>query len=215
MKFYDYLNERNNITDIKKINMLIQRNCKQYLNTIKGLPAPFARAADEHLYFDQKIVRKDREPKGTDPEIFKKFNMWLQKNGHNRRDKSFSAINPKYINNLFGGNEYYVFPIGRFNYTWIDAYDINMEDEKTGWSMWTLDVEFGDKDSIIIDLKKPFKDYFHTDKGIKTAYKKGYETWINCKYYYRINMFYYEWDSKDQVIKEKGDGFLKKLTKGD
>jgi hypothetical protein len=51
-------------------------------------------------------------------------------------------------------------------------------------------------------LKKPFKDYFHTNKGIDIAYKNQYETWFNCKkyLYLKLNDSEYEWHNKKQMV---------------
>ena len=39
-------------------------------------------------------------------------------------------------------------------------------------------------------MNKPFADYFHTNKGFDTAYRKGYEIWFKCKSYYYVNYNY-------------------------
>jgi len=66
----------------------------------------------------------------------------------------------------------------------MDSKDMNMDDSKTGWNSETVDYyDFGNDefdDSLYGErfrdnLKKPFKDYFHTDKNINTSINKEYE----------------------------------------
>ena len=150
-----------------------------------------------------KEVRKNRKPRGMDKLTFKKFNTWLLKNGHNKRDESFSVGNPTKVNMSIFGPLYYVFPIGKFSYSWAETQDINKYDTRTGWGSLTVDSFF---DPIVDDyhseLEKPFEEYFYTDTGIKKAYDNGYELWINCKkyYYFKIDPELIYWNKKNQKL---------------
>jgi len=129
----------------------------------------------------------------------------LQKNGHNRRDNSAIAA---YVEPRIFGRPYYIFPMGKFSYSWIEAEDVNIDDWRTGWGRSTTNyyVFWNDemKNGVTTRLKKPFKDYFHTDEGIETAAKKGYEVWFNCKRYMFISSggSKYGWHVKKKIMIE-------------
>lgn len=206
MRLYNYLNEMD-VLDlsnmISDMNDKIEQDCKPYLSLIKG-KNPLARglkAAKDKVGIKQ--VRKDRVPSGMDYETFKKFNKWLQDNNHNKRDKSIS-VSPKPEGlEMFAGSSgiiAYVFPIGKFSYSWIKAKDVNIHDPKTGWDdemLWDLLWDYEDEE---------FENFFFTDEGFNTAYKNGYEIWINAnKYYYvaidALQTVKMSWDTKDQRFK--------------
>ena len=209
MKFYKYLNEQTYIKEAIEINDLIYSNCRPYLRLIDQLDGKLIkRGLDVTESFGEKRVRKDRRPLGMSYDIFKLFNEWLEKNGHNRRDRSVSASSK--VNELFG-KEYYFFPIGDFSYSWLESKDVNMDDRRTGWYQTAPDEYFQDPenfdDDYKISLDKPFADYFHTDRGISRAYDKGFEIWFNCDKYYYVDPIYYEWDNKEKIFIDKVDHY--------
>lgn len=209
MKFYKYLNEQTYIKEAIEINDLIYSNCRPYLRLIDQLDGKLIkRGLDVTESFGEKRVRKDRRPLGMSYDIFKLFNEWLEKNGHNRRDQSVSVSSN--TNELFG-KEYYFFPIGDFSYSWLESQDVNMDDRRTGWYMDAVAEFFDDPYNFDRDihyrLDKPFADYFHTDRGISRAYDKGFEMWFNCDMYYYVDPVYYEWDNKEKIFIDKVDHY--------
>jgi len=170
---------------------LIKKDCKYYLNLTKNT-GPFNRAVSEHSQPNELIKKKtrtDRQSLGMDQEPFKEFNNWLGKNGHVRRDKSASASSAGPILSSFG-TVYYFFPIGKFNYTWVRADDINTHDTRTGWDANEVQMffdydDYEEEDEII--RRKKFPKYFTTNKGIEIAHKNKYEIWFDCKEYYLVN----------------------------
>lgn len=197
MKFYNWLNEE---TNVDEINKAIQKDCQPYLRLIKQINNNiFTRSMeDTRANFGKKKVRKNRKPQGMKSDIFKKFNKWLQKNGHNRRDKSVSVSAES--SELFGARQLF-FPIGKFSYSWISAKDVNVSDKVTGWYNVAVDDYFLNPE--LLDLDKSFAKYFHTDEGISTAYKNNFEVWFNCDAYYYVETIFHEWDTDNKQIIKK------------
>lgn len=200
MRLSRYINE-DIIDDVEKIhsfNESIHKKCKPYLNLIKG-----KRPLIRQMYMDEigiKKVRQDRASRGMGSYQAAVLNNWLQENGHVRRDKSVICISRPHLN--FGRN-YYIFPIGKFDYTFVESEDINFNDRDTGWYRDTVsDAIRLDFELSKPDLKKPFKDYFHTNKKFNMAYDLEYEMWIKCKEYYYI--VEWAWDENKQIILYKG-----------
>ena len=188
MRLYKYINEKDVLdlnNEIGDMNDKIQENCGPYLKLIKGKD-PLARGMKTTTDdTGVKQVRKDRESKGMSEDIFKEFNQWLEKNGHNRKDKSISVLSNPINLGMFAGSGIiaYVFPIGKFSYTWIKATDVNM-DSKTGWDENAVEMYLrNDTDTT----EKGFENYFFTDKGFDKAYRAEWEIWINCDYYYFVS----------------------------
>lgn len=200
MKFLNYITEnlREDMT-IEEINSLIQKDCGYYLNLIKN-DHIFKRGLQKHINLHgKKQVRQDRKPRGMNSDAFKKFNKWLDQNGHVRRDKAVIAANISdgLFENLFG-NVYYIFPIGKFDYTWLMAEDMNIKDYKTGWYEYAVENFFtqGEKtfdDDPKINLNKPFREYFTTNKNWYVAWKNKYEIWFSCKEYYYFDSRSFKW----------------------
>ncbi len=187
--------------DVDEFNSLLQKNCKPYLQLIKSLKHPFIREMTIDNKMGIKQVRQDRQPKGTDRIVFRRFNDWLQKNGHNRRDNSAIA---SFVAPGIHGWAFYIFPMGKFNYTWIEAKDVNIAVDTTGWKQYATDNYNFDIDKYeggSERLKKSFKDYFTTDSGYDKAARNGYEIWFNCKQYLFVQVVSpYEWDKKTQTM---------------
>ena len=202
MRLIHYINEGlGEIIELspKEQTILIKKDCKHYLNLTKST-GPFNRAVGEIITTTEiikKKVRLDRTSLGMNQGVFDKFNKWLQKNGHIRRDKAVSASSSGPSLQKFG-NVGYFFPIGKFNYTWVKTKDINMDDIKGGWRQNEVDLFFfnqeieykhqipTNKEFIELSIKN-FPKFFTTNKGIETAHKNKFEIWFDCKEYYIVN----------------------------
>jgi hypothetical protein len=200
MRFINYLNEG---VREDEINDLIQKDCKYYLNLTKG--NIFTRGMTiGPRQFGKKEVRQDRIPKGMNQDTADNFNKWLKENGHLTRHNAVIAISPKDPSSIsmyteFGKN-HWIFPIGKFSYTWIESKDVNISDKRTGWDDMVIDQLFNPRMTVTDDLlPKPFEQYFHTNKGIKVAYRNQYEIWFNCKEYYYVKIDKFWWDGKQLI----------------
>ena len=201
----------------------IEKKCKPYLSLLKGKEPLYrglhdisdARATqveDEDdiinrtgvgLGYGIKKVRKDRIPKGTQKANFKILNKWLGSHGHARRDQSISVTADKLQSDFFGANSW-VFPIGKFDYSWVKSPDFNHSNNNTGYKTCGQGNIFqylkafysGTLDD---ESRQGNLDFFiTTNKGFEEASRKGYEIWIDCKQYYYILVrnkdgFKYEW----------------------
>ncbi len=199
MRLQQYINESYEYRsdDIDIINNYISKNCKPYLNLIKG-KNPLYRGMDSQT-FGVKKVRQDRKNKGyLEKELFVKFNDLLQLNGHNRRDNVVICTSNMNWASSFGMDVYMIFPIGNISYSWVESKDFNKNDTSTSWDyryprLLVKDQQF--------NSKVPVMDFFHTDTGFNTAYDKGYEFWIKCKeYFYVMDDDSIVWDEKYQEI---------------
>ena len=180
------------------IQEILNKECKKYIKLLKQHNLkPFYRGIYEHVNKGEsyrKKVRQDRKPSGTPDNEFEMFNRWLSKNKHTRRDKSVSVTSSLWNAETFG-NGYYFFPIGKFNYTWIKAKDLNLDDERTGWEWSFMNYIFDYEEdystevgkNLVRKVKKVFPTYFTTNKGIEIAWKNSYEIWFDCKSYYVVN----------------------------
>lgn len=188
MRLQRHINERVSFISSEDINEAIHKNCKPYLKLIKGKNTLW-RGLDTDLNMGEKQVRKDRYPYGMTRKEADHINNWLGKNGHNRRDQSVLCTSDRGWAETFG-QEYMIFPVGKFSYTWLKAQDANMDDMYTGWStdhLWAP--------------PEILEKYFTTDKGFDTAYTKMYELWINCKSYYYAWWQVGVWDKRAQIIR--------------
>ena len=167
----------------------------------------------------KKEVRQDREPKGMPIHHAKALNQFLVANKHVDRSKAMLATSNEAIAAIFG-KVYYVFPIGKFNYTWFNSKkesDVNFdylfkraleEYEKRGRILSILHNSKSGK-NFSKDIKQQeewrnkaeneLKPYFITNKRINAALREGKEIWFDCKSYYYI---YQDWISAAD-LKEK------------
>ena len=195
MRLKDYLNEQKMqlvTTDYdEKIN-IIKRDCKYYLKLLKG-KKPMVRGMKADIIdnndMTKKQVRQDRRPKGMSTRTANAFNKWLEENGHVRRDRSvFLTSGIDFIKSMHG-EPYYIFPIGKFNYTWVKAKDVNLTDGFTGWDAVYVEAYFRDDfNRDLIDGLDDFPKFFFTNTGFDTAYNEKYEIWMDCKEYYFIKL---------------------------
>ena len=202
MSIKDFLNEGISSID-GNVNDFIKQHCKQYLKLIKG-KTPLYRGMNRfNMSIGIKDVRQNRMPRGMSIVSFKEFNKWLKKNKHITRDKSVIATSNKGNVKQFGYS-YYIFPMGKFNYTWVLSKDINLNDKKTGWHANAVE-DYQEKPKTFdtdheTKLSRPFEQYFQTNHGFDIAYKKGYEIWFDCKKYVFVDNDDYWWDILQGVI---------------
>ena len=113
-----------------------------------------------------------------DTEILK----WDLKKIIDDRSKSiFAGSDPTRLF-LFSKNIYEIFPIGKFNYTFIKVTDINMSGGKYDNEIMAL--KNYDMEGDPFDYLDNIDDVIKTNKGIKEAHDKKYEIWFDCKKYY-------------------------------
>lgn len=177
----------------QKIIDLVNKDCQFYMKLNPNFKTnPLYRGIKgsslDILDMGMKATRTDRRPKGMDSLVFKVFNKWLSDNGHLIRSNSVSVSSDKKSAGMFG-NAYVIFPIGKFDYTWVKSKDINISDIRTGWK------DFNIEDALWDDIKgrkgeydreeaKKLSGYFKTNNGIDEAITNGYEIWMNPKQYY-------------------------------
>ncbi len=121
--------------------------------------------------------------------FFKALNQWLAKNGHADRSKSVS-VTSDYETAAYFGQPYWVFPIGKFKYTFVPSKDFN--DDSVYWSgdsmvTYLKYYEAGELDQFNAMNEFDPNRAFTTNKGFVMAIKKQYEIWIQCKQYYYID----------------------------
>ncbi len=189
MRLNNYLNEGN--YELEEFNELIKKDCKYYLDLVDN--CIFTRGMHPGRILGKKTVRQDRTPKGMEDDIFKKFNKWLVDNGHLKRDNVVIASSLNKPVTMFGRN-HYIFPIGKFNYTFVKTEDINISSSKSGWHQDTVE-EYFENPKTFDKLPVPFHTYFVTNKHIKKAYQHQFEIWFDCKEYYFANWAEYAWSS--------------------
>jgi hypothetical protein len=190
MKLQKYLTEkyRNETKDIDKIYDKLKKDCAPYISMLKSNNIkPFIKGIMKN---QSGLIKKDtqayRSPRGMMPWVADEFNRWLEKNKHNTRNGSVIATSNRKVAEDFG-ILYWVFPIGELKYTWVDTKDINVTDPRTGWYNFAVEdyLNFtGPEDHRVQKMKKPFPDYFHTNKDIKKAYNYWNEIWFSCDKYY-------------------------------
>ena len=209
MRLLHYINESviQEIDSVDDFNELMHKNCKPYLKLIQGKDHPLYRGMSSyHGWMGEKKVRQDRIPKGMGSYQAALLNTWLKSKGHVRRDKAVMASSSSHVR--IHGDRYFIFPIGKFDYTWIRANDINIDDPLTGWYQGAVQdaIEYGFDDMKDYKrLPKEFDEYFYTNKGFNIAYEEGYEIWMNPKSYYFAREGRFEWDryAKEIISSER------------
>ena len=208
MRFYSYINEKQSYVD--EYIETIKKDCKPYLDLLKKERIGFFyRGAYTSKPFEKKDVRKNRKPQGTKKSVFVEINKLLEKNKHVRRDQSIMVTSDKNWAKGFGNMVYMVFPIGRFDYSWISLIDFNkIQSEAFAYNFAGPesmgDYLFGEFDLISDKEKKEIEDYLlgmiTTNKGIKKAYVNGFEVWMNPKSYYLLLPYY---DSDEETMRKE------------
>lgn len=178
----------------KEIATLLKRDCSYYMGVhrdFKKMPLYKGLVVGSASGFDIgdvgiKNTRVNRTPKGMDMERFKAFNKWLELKGHVKRDNSISLTSVM-KNTFMFGTPYMVFPIGRFDYTWVKSRDVNLNDQSTKWDIDDLYImlrRMATGKDVDKELVSKVEKFFHTNKGIGDAIYGGYEIWMNPKQYY-------------------------------
>jgi hypothetical protein len=197
MRLLNYISESKAIvvaTDFTDMIEILKKDCKSYLKMLGG-SMPFMKGIRElqgHGLVKKK-TNEVRKTKGMFPSTAKRLNVWLKKNNHTTRDGSVIVSSDRERLNYFG-TAYYVFPIGKVDYTWVESRDINLYDGRTGWGEMGVEIFFKNPDTFDDDyktrLRKPFGKYFHTNSGWKKAQNFGYETWFKCEEFYLLRSDY-------------------------
>ena len=149
MRLQNYITEYNDkkITDDwEKVIKILKKECSQYLKESKG--EWFLRGIDSRVIGTNELgyaeIRKNRKSKGTPDKSFKKFNKWLQKNGHVRRDQAISATSDDTHIFLGAGNtSTVIFPVNGYKYTFVKAKDINGDYDYNDWYSTIVEDYFG------------------------------------------------------------------------
>jgi hypothetical protein len=201
----------------------IKKDCKPYLGLL-GSKTPIFRGMYGHssewkyeemkddltTKYGLKSVRQDRQgisnisnqdlatgeqgqwgaKKGT---FFKALNEWLAKNGHAERNKSISCTTDYEAASYFG-QPYYIFPIGKFKYTFVRSKDFN--EKSIHWSPeeFVTYIRYW-KAGTAGKLDFNADRLFSTNKNFNEAYRKEYEIWFQCKSYYYID----SWQNWDRI----------------
>ncbi len=167
----------------------IEKECKPYLKLLKGR-SPMIRGMKNTDDMGVKPVRKDRTSKiGNSKETVKDINDYMDYIKAARRDRSVIAISEftSRMSQMFG-QPYWIFPIGGFKYTYIEAADFNygsnnfnstsflgyVKDRR--WEDYDMDDYGWDREGIVVN------------RDFDEAYNKGYETWFECDRYYYISL---------------------------
>lgn len=176
--------------DSEKTLKLLKKDCSPYLSLLRSNNImPFVKGVRINVKKEgllKKDTRVDRKSQGMSQHFADKFNKWLIDNNHVPRTSSVICTSDRQNAQEFG-LLCYIFPIGKIEYTWAETKDINRNNAKTGWYSYAVEdyVRYtGSEENRVLKMDKPFPDYFHTNKDIKTAYKNGYEVWFKCKSYY-------------------------------
>lgn len=186
MKFYHYINEQ----ELDEHINLIKKDCSYYLNLLDkhNLENPFYRGILTDAFFTRKQVRKNRQPKATNIEAFNEINDYFEDKGHVRRDNSVIATsNEKWVQ-IFG-NLYMIFPIGKFDYSWIKLPDFNVlksykkiSEDARSFIKGVIPEDDDKIESILAEIEP----LITTNKGVDRAHKKGFEIWFSCSEYYLL-----------------------------
>lgn len=197
-RFEKYLIEKT--TDEEFVES-VQRDCKFYLNLLRGKTA-FLRSMHSNAALGTKKVRKDRMPRGMTEKVFHLLNKFLEENGHLKRDNvvfanSSRTVLEKYFDDA---DIYAIFPKGKFNYTWFKSVDVNVYyhgkwDPDIMYAYFTKkgpDRVYGmtEKERLVFEAK--LKEMFVTNKNIHIPHEKGFEIWFDCKEYYYLRLPFYE-----------------------
>ena len=205
MKLYNYLNEEDWFIEYDKNNIIekIKKECSFYLNII-----------DKKYFFRRSILCVDNDfslintkKRNTGYGYFHKkndfeeLNNFFKSNKITTRDNSIFCSSSK--NNAVDNDDkslyFFIFLIGKFNYSWIKSSDFNISSKN--WKIEILEY-YIKKIELNSYIKKFFNEYdnnkliklcekyvlenIYTNKNIKEAYLNKYEIWFDCKKYYAI-----------------------------
>lgn len=212
MRLIQYINEDVKVisNDVDTTVNILNERCSYYIKLLKsnGIKTPFLRGfytnIRDNYILARKSVRQDRRSQGMFVTEYKNLNNFLEESGHVRRDKSV-IFSSDYHRAVEFGIPHFMFPEGKFNYTWIYSGDINIprlfhtpsdaNSLKTfleGYNLFKkhdFDVRELEKINTYDDIpySKILKDVeklFVTNKNIRECHIKKYEIWFDCKNFY-------------------------------
>lgn len=191
VSFRDYIITENKGKEITEDPVtaarLLKRDCKKYFKLL-GDDYPLKRYMfGETLLMGmaKKRVRQDRIAMRSSFWNMRFINEWLAKKGHVSRDKAVIATR-SYRSGF--GEPHYIFPIGKFNYTWVKSKDWNFDDV-SGWKGVILWEKMSTE-----KLEEWIEEngmYITTNRGFNIAYTQGYEIWLDCKEFYYMQFRFY------------------------
>lgn len=205
MRFETYLTEGQKFKEFDtddEFADFMKKNCAPYFKLLKG-KTPIRRSVTTGNTMGYTImikdVRTDRRPRGSLTDVeFNWFNQHLKAHGHISRAEAVMTSSRDIGNFGNFGESFLFFPMGNFNYTWMEALDFNYQDEKTKWDYHLA------KDTVGIPYKTNRQSveqedivdsamiYFHTNEMFDKAHKKGYEIWFDCRQYILMKDFQYD-----------------------
>jgi hypothetical protein len=193
MELYKYIIEEERLVEsklgklvainLKDAGKLIMKDCKHYLGLLRGKD-PLVRGMKVYVAEDgpgvlwSRIVRQDRRSRMAGPKARVIINEFLEEFGHARRDRSVIASSKGRVEFK---PWYRIYPIGKFNYTWVRSRDFNFtEDSWPGDMMGWME-----KDELlkVLEVQDGIGNIV-TNKRFGVAYDKRYEIWMDCKEYY-------------------------------
>ncbi len=199
-------------------NDYILNDCKPYLRLMKksGMDEPLFRGIDRqggimdneiHMY----SVRKNRRPKGMNISRYKKFNEWLERNGHVRRDKAVITTPLKSLAQEHAVARH-IWPMGKFRYTFIlGATDINVPTEITlkhhekvsDYHPNMIETIEAMGSRMMTDLDKKYLEWLEKNtysNNFRLGVRSGSEIWIQCEEYYITSIA--AWDGLKEFYKK-------------
>ena len=189
-RFIKYIKENKNWFDE------VQKYCRPYLNMLNNnnIKTPFFRGMKSTDEWFKRPVRKDRQPRETDIDVYKTINNYYEDMGHVPRDRAV-ITSPKYkwakfFARLAGGNVYSIFPIGSFDFSFVPTYDFNSlyDNSNISTDLFNyLSRGYYEDDDQLDDILDELGELTNTNKNISLAHKNGYEVWFGCDEYYAIN----------------------------
>lgn len=181
-KFYNYLNEKDNIRDYPDDLELIKKDCLPFLKDLKRSKYPFLYSGRSSWDpFVKRKVRKNRRPKDSPIELHEIFDRFFKNNfGVKARSEGMFVSRSSYLAEDYG-TPYWVFPIGnKYKFIWSDQVE---------------------------DLYENFKylaDYLKRDFGVsvynlQTSIKNLLEKLRHSKYIY-YDTKYEQFHSSDEYV---------------
>ena len=227
MRLNKYINEKMSEKDealrdegMKEVAAAIKKNCKPYLSLLgnkEPLRRGIARVKSTLKYKDQNLmrtygltnVRQDREGLSNrsnttinGKKFFDVLNDWLRQNGHADRSKSISCTSSYETASDFG-SPYFVFPTGKFDYTFIRSPDFNVDSIYWAADVMETYLKYWMNDNLgEFEAMNEFDPNraFVTNKRFNEAYKEESEIWFQAKSYYYIDGYQLNWP----LIKHRG-----------
>jgi hypothetical protein len=161
----------------------IRSNCSHYLGLLRGRD-PLVRGMKIYVgegglgVLWKRQVRQDRQSRMASLDKSKLINEFLERFGHVRRDHALIASSKGRVEFK---PWYRIYPIGRFDYTWVRSSDWNYSEGKWPGNM-ILHGEFDEVLKVLED--QDGVGNIVSNKRFGVAYDKKYEIWMGCKEYY-------------------------------